>query len=86
MFLPLAQPFPGLSAFLSTLPLAEPPAAVDVPVLPPAPAVAPPLAVPLTFVLPEVPLPAVVFDVVLVFCDALVLWFVVALGEIVTLL
>src|SRR5436190_1588318 len=71
---------------MSTLPLAEPLLIADVPLVPPAAARDDPLAEPLTFAPPEVPEPAVVFDVVFVFCVALVLWFVVALGLIVTLL
>jgi hypothetical protein len=73
---------------MSTLPPAAPPLDAE-PLVPPEPARAPPLAPPLTFIPPE-PLdpepPADVPDVVLVFCEADVFWFVVALGLMVTLL
>ena len=68
---------------MSILPLAVPPLAA--PVEPPVPAAAPPVVVPLTEP-PDPPDPAVVLLVVPVVCEAEVLWFVVALGLMVTLL
>jgi len=73
---------------MSTLPPAAPPLMLDVPPLPFFPARAEPPAAPLTFMplVPPLPDPTDVPDVVFVFCEADVLWFVVALGLIVTLL
>jgi len=70
---------------MSALPRAEPLADADVPLVPPALARAPPLAEPLAFI-PPLPDPPDIPDVVFVFCEADVLWFVVPLGAIVTLL
>ena len=70
---------------MSTLPPAVPPAAALLE-RPWPRAFAPPLAEPLTDALELRLPPAVVLDVVLVFCDAVVLWLVVARGAIVTLL
>ena len=69
---PLCLPLPLLcSSPAATLPLAEPLDDADEPLVPPALARAPPLAEPLTLLLPVAdPEPAVVPDVVFVFCEA----------------